>query len=646
MAPRQAAYPFSGPNASTSSSVAQSRFQHQQPLTQPSPPASLHHNALSQQQQRRPFPAPPTPGASPNASQASLLLPPSQRQQAGPNSNATLNVPSPRGGQPLKSKNSDTSLRSAQSSFGQSISDKYSLGTDPSFWGADLAINTPEPDDHIHNPDPRRDRKNDKGGTIFTARGIANLGCLLILALGLVTLFAGFPLITYFTQHPLTTLGGYNLGGINSSGQVPSMTGNWALIDKDTPQEAYTYTSYQDGSTLELVFSDEFNVDGRSFLPGDDPYWEAVDLHYWGTNNLEWYDPEQMTTKNGSLVITLDKIPNHGLQYKGGMMTTWNKFCFTGGLILVNALLPGSNSVQGLWPAAWTMGNLGRAGFGASLDGMWPYSYDSCDVGTLPNQTMPDGTPPAAASGGYDGQPLSYLPGQRLSACTCQGEIHPGPVRTDGTFVGRSAPEIDILEAQVAATGTGHVSQSAQFAPFNAHYKWDNSSTNAIFHMSKFELNSYRGGQYQMTTSGIGDVNQQCYELTGGCYDIYGFEYAPGATGFITWVSEGQASWTVMGTGLGPDPLTQIGQRTIPEEPLYVILNLGMSENFGDVDFDHLTFPSHFEIDWVRVYQPKDAVNVGCDPDGFPTTEYINMYPDAYTNPNLTVSGAIHLRRL
>lgn len=34
------------------------------------------------------------------------------------------------------------------------------------------------------------------------------------------------------------------------------------------------------------------------------------------------------------------------------------------------------------------MGNLGRAGYGASVDGMWPYSYDTCDVGTLPNQTF------------------------------------------------------------------------------------------------------------------------------------------------------------------------------------------------------------------------------------------------------------------
>lgn len=28
---------------------------------------------------------------------------------------------------------------------------------------------------------------------------------------------------------------------------------------------------------------------------------------------------------------------------------------------------------------------------------MWPYSYTACDVGTLSNQTNPDGMTPAAA---------------------------------------------------------------------------------------------------------------------------------------------------------------------------------------------------------------------------------------------------------
>ena len=129
--------------------------------------------------------------------------------------------------------------------------------------------------------------------------------------------------------------------------------------------------------------------------------------------------------------------------------------------------LPGANNVYGFWPALWTMGNLGRAGYGATLDGLvnslipflthalmriqkWPYSYDTCDVGTAPNQTV-NGRPVAATVGGDPdfGGALSYLPGQRLSRCTCPGENHPGPTHSDGTFVGRSAPEIDVFEAQV-----------------------------------------------------------------------------------------------------------------------------------------------------------------------------------------------------
>lgn len=55
----------------------------------------------------------------------------------------------------------------------------------------------------------------------------------------------------------------------------------------------------------------------------------------------------------------------------------------------------------------------------------------------------------------------------------------------------------------------------------------------------------------------------------------------------------------------------------------YMIINLGMSKNFGVVDFEHLTFPNHLRVDYVRVYQPVNAVNVGCNPKGFPTTNYI-----------------------
>lgn len=69
---------------------------------------------------------------------------------------------------------------------------QYSLSPSPAQWGMPLHMNNAEPDDFLHNPDPRRDRKNDPGGTIFTLRGLANLGCLVVLALGCLMLLCVF----------------------------------------------------------------------------------------------------------------------------------------------------------------------------------------------------------------------------------------------------------------------------------------------------------------------------------------------------------------------------------------------------------------------------------------------------------------------
>ncbi|PPQ67112.1 hypothetical protein CVT25_005713 [Psilocybe cyanescens] len=523
-----------------------------------------------------------------------------------------------------------------------SISDKqFSLSPDPTAWGSNLSPEFAEPDDYLHNPDPRRDRKLDQGRNVFTYRGFTNLGFLILLCLGLLMLFAGYPLYSHFESKEQSKLGGFNLGGINATGQVPAIAGNWGLIDIDTPTSVYTKSSLHDSKAeMQLVFSDEFNVPGRTFYPGEDPYWEAVDLHYWATNNIEWYDPAAITTADGALEITLSKTETHGVHYQGGMMSTWNKFCFTGGLVETSVTLPGSNDVVGLWPAVWTMGNLGRAGYGASLDGMWPYTYDACDVGTVANQTR-NGLPVAATING-DGQAdgaLSYLPGQRLSRCTCPGESHPGPMHADGTYVGRSAPEIDIFEAQVSGEPLiGEVSQSSQWAPFNDRYHFVNNTETVVInnHDTSF-LNPYVGGAFQQSTSVVSRTDQNCYEAGTKCFSTYGFEYTPGFdNAYITWVSNGVPAWTLKAAGMVADTTVEISARPIPQEPLYLIMNLGMSKNFGDVDFDHLVFPAKMRVDWIRVYQPKDSINVGCDPKDFPTAVYINQYIEAYTNPNLT----------
>ena len=60
--------------------------------------------------------------------------------------------------------------------------------------------------------------------------------------------------------------------------------------------------------------------------------------------------------------------------------------------------------------------------------------------------------------------------------------------------------------------------------------------------------------------------------------------------------------------------------------PQYLIMNLGISESFGAVQYDQLTFPSTMRVDYVRVYQDPHAVNVGCDPSDFPTAAYIEQY--------------------
>ncbi|EST10204.1 Beta-glucan synthesis-associated, SKN1 [Kalmanozyma brasiliensis GHG001] len=504
-----------------------------------------------------------------------------------------------------------------------------------------------EPDDYLHEPDAEKDAKAAPNRGMLSPRGLLNIGTLAIIGLSLIALFGGYPVFSWLSRSHATTKGGFNLGGINATGQVADLHIGRDLVDPDTPDNVKTRRTL-DGTNrqMNLVFSDEFNRDGRSFYPGDDPFWTAVDLHYWGTENYEWYDPSSVTTANGSLVITLDQIPTHNLNFRGGMLQSWNQMCFTGGYIEVSMVLPGAPDVPGLWPAAWTMGNLGRAGYGATTDGMWPYTYDTCDVGTLPNQTYANGTGPIAAqtTGVYVekyGPYLSYLPGQRLSRCTCaDSDDHPGPKHADGTWVGRSAPEIDIIEAAAAHTRgqRGFASMSAQIAPFNTGYNLSEGAGTTEFFSPDAELNSYTGSPYQQAASGLVYTDRYAYQDTLAQFSSYGFEYNPGSDpdSYILWTRDGQPMWKLNSAALGPDAGTQIGQRPIPYEPMYILLNLGISASFTTVDWRHLNWPAQMLVDYVRVWQVEGEENVGCDPENAPTAAYIEKHKEAYYNANLT----------
>lgn len=87
----------------------------------------------------------------------------------------------------------------------------------------------------------------------------------MVLVFGLIALFAGYPIISFFRIPAWKTsyFGAYNVGGINATGQVPKIHGLPTLIDADTPKSAYHRTGV-DGSPYTLMFSDEFNVEGRT----------------------------------------------------------------------------------------------------------------------------------------------------------------------------------------------------------------------------------------------------------------------------------------------------------------------------------------------------------------------------------------------
>ncbi|CCH46962.1 Beta-glucan synthesis-associated protein KRE6 [Wickerhamomyces ciferrii] len=483
-----------------------------------------------------------------------------------------------------------------------------------------LHIDEKEPDDYIHNPDPIADAYLDKHRFLndfknMDKRSGGGLFGLLFLLLGAIAIFIILPALTYsgVVDHGKPTV--IEILTFYSYPQLSAI--RTSLVDPDTPQDAYEKES-RNGDKWKLVFSDEFNAEGRTFYEGDDQFWNAPNIHYDATHDLEWYDPDASTTINGTLTLRMDAFENHDLFYRSGMLQSWNQMCFTQGYLEVSSKLPNYGNVTGLWPGIWTLGNLARPGFLASAEAVWPYSYDSCDAGITPNQSSTDG--------------ISYLYGQRLSACTCDGEDHPNP----GT--GRGAPELDILEGEVDTTlGTGLASQSFQVAPYDIWYIPDYDYVE-IHNHSTTVMNTYTGGPLQQAVSAVTTLNPAWYEFgdtDGHYFQNYGLEYLnDNDDGYIRWHVGQDPTMTLHATALHPNG--NIGWRRIPKEPMSIILNLGISNNWAYIDWASIMFPVTHQIDHVRLYQPEDQVDVTCDPTDYPTYDYIQSHKNVYYNANLT----------
>ncbi|KAK6462932.1 beta-glucan synthesis-associated [Scheffersomyces coipomensis] len=405
-----------------------------------------------------------------------------------------------------------------------------------------------------------------------------------------------------------------------------------SLVDPDTPQEFhYRNSTVTEGEVWKLVFSDEFNADDRTFFEGDDQFFTAVDLHYAATNDLEYYLPFMARTKNGSLQLTMEAYKYKGMDYISAMIQSWNKLCFNKNAIVeVSLRMPSYAQSRGLWPAVWSLGNLARPGYMATTYGLWPYTYNECDYGITPNQSSPDG--------------ISYLPGQRLSKCTCYGQDHPNI----GT--GRGAPEIDIIEGTRGLYDDWALgAQTLQVAPFDNWWRPDYDYL-SIENLNITSMKPDTGTPSQEAIASTTVLNNAWFENLRNATDLkssipgqthfqkYGFEYKSLKTAdrdsYIQFFVADQKTLGIRGDAL--HPTESVGWRDISKEPMSLIFNLGLSPTWMNIDFGSLEYPATFEIDYVRIYQPEGEEEMTCNPPDYPTTDYINKHVNAYSNANLT----------
>jgi beta-glucanase (GH16 family) len=421
--------------------------------------------------------------------------------------------------------------------------------------------------------------------------------------------------------------------------------------------------------------SDEFNTPGRSFADGDDPTWTALDKNDYTNNALHYYSPSNVNTDGGFLnirteplhvdIIGLDDAtlsPTHETKnFRSGMVQSWNKFCFTGGIVEASVTLPGDAHTGGLWPAFWLLGNLARHTYVGSSSNIWPWSMTStCDP------TLADA--------------------QLLSPClkTSHYGMAPG--------VGRGAPEIDIFEVQPGpvlhntnqfskmSVGQPFTSASLQVAPgkrssrpgngnWPAPWEWyqglqfgPNSTMNINFFGSYNHFKAAASAAYDYWS----DAVSQNRQLTASHFETahtFRLEWEPPSDifpyGYLHWFLDGELILAINGTSINP-----VTHAEIPSEPSYIIFNTAVSKEWGfpttcpmgcncdTSSYDCLSphfaencgfspgFCSmmkddaapEFKIDWVRVYQdPTNPTHkVGCSTPERPTREWIEGHADKY----------------
>jgi beta-glucan synthesis-associated protein KRE6 len=438
---------------------------------------------------------------------------------------------------------------------------------------------------------------------------------------------------------------------------TPSPTAS--LPPTDSPSSSPSQSPTTPRKQFDLVFSDEFR-------------WTALNKNDYTNDALHYYSPNNVRTDDGHLVITTKAQDTHVVGYDdtlrerthvtkhftSAMVQSWNKFCFTGGIIEAEVVLPGESDIGGLWPAFWILGNLARHTYVGSSQHVWPWSSVECSRKTADSQAL---------SG-------------------CRHNTHFGLQ----TSLGRGAPEIDIFEVQAGDVlgntgpflktwvGQPFMSSSFQVAPgrpFNRPGPGDwpgpgqwyegltggkNTSLNILFYGN---YNHFRGDPHPERQDYWSDAisfNRQLEEDHFRKPHVYRLEWdVPSGDnhGYLRWFLDGELVLDIDGVGL-----SMAGQGAeVSSEPSYIILNTAVSSQWGfpstcpsgcpcktyDCHSDDwhntcgfstgfcemmLEEPPEYKINWVRVYQdPNDPLQkVGCSTPERPTRQYIQAHESLY----------------
>jgi hypothetical protein len=65
--------------------------------------------------------------------------------------------------------------------------------------------------------------------------------------------------------------------------------------------------------------------------------------------------------------------------------------------------------------------------------------------------------------------------------------------------------------------------------PFNYNYTYEINNTK-VYNSDITVLNPYKGGVFQQAVSALATTDQRAYELSGGGFSVYGYEYKPGSS--------------------------------------------------------------------------------------------------------------------